>query len=165
MPTEVPAHKPEHTGNTVLDRIQNCILGIIAFLRSIEWMRRRSFVGLTTDVTQVVTAGYNTLLTASIVTANQKSNLLINFSASGVQLVGNSSIFFEILVDEVAVKGCCQTVTGLWSFTMGMVALVPVSIGGHVVKLKWRTNTNTSRIFAFTDVEEHAYISVEEMAS
>ena len=168
MPIDVPSHKPEHTGNAVVDRIQNTILGIVAYLRSLIWMRRRAHVELLDDQTISITvypAGYVTLLTANIVTAEAKSILVVSFTASGIKTTAAGTVFFRVLIDDVVLRGAYVTVTTPgFSFTSAILCAGAVVAGGHVVKLQWMTNVTGAQILSKTTVEEHASMHVWEEA-
>jgi hypothetical protein len=162
---DVSPHKQEQTGSALLDRIQNNVRDLIAFVKGLSWISNKGYAALDVDVT-IGVAPYATLLTVPIFTVPRNSFLVISFSASAVHITVAATIFFRVLVDDVAFKGAYSTyllVPG--ALCTSMVLRVPVDRGGHVVKLQWRTDGASARILAQSILEEHANLLVEEYVS
>ena len=165
MGVEAPTHKNQHTGDATLDRIQNNVRDLIAYVRSLLWMTRRTYVALGTDTGNVAAAAYATLLTTTLTTSLARSFLIIHLSASGIQITNAGTVFFQVLVDGAIVKGCYTTVPATYSFGASMVVRIPVTQGLHTVILQWKTNVNSAHINALSTTEEHAAMSIHEEAA
>jgi len=162
MPAEVPAHKPEQTGNTILDRIQNNIRQIVQFMRDTFWVTRRAYVQLDEDQIIAASASYVTLLQLDLVSSQDKSNLLIDFHVSGSRLTNTGTTYFQFVVDGVVTKGFYQSLNLNFGYSGSFQYRVPITKGGHRVLAQWRTDANSSQILARTSLNEYATLHLSE---
>ncbi len=136
-----------------------------SFADTLSALTNRSYVALATDTGNVAAGAYANLVTASITTVLTTGYLVITFSASGIQNASAASLFFQVLVDGVAVKGLFTTVPSAgYSFNVAMVVRRAVMKGAHTVAVQWKTNLNSARINAASVNEEHANLLVQEAA-
>ncbi len=158
-------HRQEHTGEAGLDRIQNNVRDLVAYVRAVaSVVGNRAYAALAVDTT-IGVAAYAELVSTTITTTRASSFLDITFSASGVKTVGIGTPGFRIVVDGVVAKGLKTVAAGAtYSFNVAMTVRVPVAPRTHTVKVDWATDTNGLQIKALTVAEEHASLLVQESA-
>jgi hypothetical protein len=160
---DAPSYQRQQSGSALVDRIQEGVRDVIAYLRSEPWRLGVAYAALATNAT-IGIAAYATLLTADITTVLARSYLAISFSASSVHITNIATTSFQILVDGVVTKGCYVTYgTAGYAESVAMVIRVPVTRGPHRVLLQWKTDNTSARINASTVVEEHAHLLVQEV--
>lgn len=161
------AYERSHTGQLPMEQAQR--LGqkaaqeINHLIDEITVLKNRGYAALTTDVT-INIAAYAPLLTTTIRTLLANGFVILTLTASGAQAAGAGTIYFQILVDDVVVKGVWSTVGAGDAFSVSLLARVAVRAGNHVVKVQWRTSVNGARVNAATSVEEHAHVLAQEAA-
>ena len=160
-----PAHRSEQTGNPGLDRIQNNVRALSAYVRSLVWLTRRAYVELATDQLLATSATFATLLTTTITTDRASSFLVVNFAASGIKLTGAGTAYFKIIVDGTAYKAVAVGVALNFRFCAALLQRIAVSAGLHTVRIDWRTDVSSVGIGAATVTEENAALSVHEEAA
>ncbi len=158
-----PSHKSETTSNAALDRIQNNVRDLVAYVRSLRWLERRAYAALSTNATS--TTSYVTLLEATISSDLVRSSLEVTFSACGGKITNAGTVSFQVLVDGTVVKGCRTSVPLNFSFTASLLARVAVSRGMHTVKVQWKADTASATLSASSTVENHAALTVHEVPS
>ena len=158
------AHKSEQTGNASIDRIQNNVRTLVAYVRSLEWLRRRAYVAATADVTLATAAAYAELIKTTITSDMVSSFLVVHFTASGLHITAQGTTLFRVVVDGTVAEGAWTTVAAGFAFSMAILTRVSVKAGLHNVVLEWRTDANSAQINASTAVEHHASMSVHEEA-
>lgn len=124
-------------------------------------LANRAYAALLVDAA-INIAPYATLLSVPITTTLAKGFLVITWSAAA----GNTaacSLFFQVLVDNVVQKGTRVDVVAGGGSAPSMVLRVPVVKGAHTVLLQWKTNVNGAHCNAFTTLEEHASLLVQEV--
>lgn len=157
-----PGHRNEQTGNAPLDRIQANVRDLLAFVRSLEWMRRRAYVALATDETTASSTLVD-LISTTITSDAANSYLVIHATASGVKSTNTGRLTIGVTVDGVASKGASTSVaasTSKWSASV--VVRVAVARGLHTVALQWATTTASNSINALSSADEHAAMSIHE---
>lgn len=160
----LPVHRSEQTGQTGLDRIQQNVRDLIAYVRSLDWLLRRSYVALTANTT-TASATAADLLSTTLQTSRVNSYLMIAFTASGIKTTNTGTLTFQIVVDGTVYRGCAigaLVATSHWNASI--LVRVPVAQGLHTIKAQWLTTTDGARINAASTTEEHAAMSVEEVA-
>lgn len=162
MMANAPVHKNEHTGNPMLDRIQGNLRELITYVQSLAWLTRHAYVDLTVNKS-IGVAAYAPLIQTTITTASANSFILVNFTASGDHPTNLGNVAFQIVVDNVAVKGCGMTAATAYGFNAATVLRVPVKRGAHTVVVQWKTDVLTARINAASSVNHHAAMSIREV--
>ena len=162
MAAALPAHRGEHTGSAALDRIQSNVRDLISFVRALGWLTRRAYVALAVDRSLVTTYAWDTLIETNVVTVQKAGFLLVQYTTSGVQNSFAGTVFFQVLVDGVVIKGTYFTANAGWAFCCSQVLVVPVVAGAHNVKLQWYTNVTNARISAKSVPSEHASLLLQE---
>jgi hypothetical protein len=158
----VPTHKSEQTGNAPLDRIQNNVRELVAFVRSLAWLANRAYVQLEQDVTIPTSAVYTILVSTTIKTSNDASHIVANFSASGAKLTAVGTVYFRLVVDDVVVGSTSLSVNLTWVFNASLVARAAVRKGAHAVRIEWWTDSSSATIRAKSLIWEHAHLSLHE---
>ncbi len=146
------------------DRIQGNVRSLIDFVRGLEWLSRRAYVALATDVT-IGVAAYAKLIETTITSARAKSFLVVHLTASFGKITNAGTVSFQVLVDGVVAKGCRKSTPVTFSDSVAMVVRVPVSRGMHTVTVQWKSDTASATIAAATVVENHAAMTVHEVAT
>jgi len=158
-----PAHRSEYTGSGVLDRIQSNVRDLIAYVRGLSWLKQRSYVALSPD-TATSSSTYTKLVDVDIATVLRTSSLLIVATAAGSKSSGAGVVSFQLLVDNVVVKGSYANVANNAAFPIAFMVRTPVSQGRHTVTLQWKTSAGVVSVNAASVVTEHAAIWVQEDA-
>ena len=159
-----PGHRSEYTGNALLDRIQSNVRDLITFVRTLTWMRQRTYVALGTDTTIALTSPltYVTLISATLTTVVKESYLLAIVSISGQKTTGAGTVYVRVLVDGAVAKGTYVTATASSFFAAPMIIRAAVSAGQHTIELQWATDVSSVRVNASSVVNEHAAMQVTE---
>ncbi len=161
----IPGHKSEQTGDAGLDRIQQNVRNLIAYVRSLLWLTRRAYVALATDQVLATSASYATLLSTTLTTDQRTGFVVANFSASGLKITGAGTAYFRLVVDGVAQKETAVGIALNFRFHAGLMQRVAVGAGLHTIRIDWRTDVSSVDIRPVTAAEEHAHLSVYEEAA
>jgi hypothetical protein len=164
MAVAAPTHKTQHTGDAILDRIQNNVSDLYVFVRSLLWVRQRAYVALGTDAT-TTSATYVTLLETTITTVLERGYLLMTMTASGAQITNNAVNRMRFVLDGVPQKGCYTVTTANQTWSMALIVRASVVRGSHTVLLQWNTDAGTMRISGLSLPEEHASVHLQEEAA
>lgn len=148
MVAAAPVHKPQHTGDATIDRIQSSLGDVIAYLKSLVWAANDAWVDLAVDVTTSSTT-LVPLLSTTISTSLPSSHLFVELNTGFGKPTGAGTVAFTVAVDGKDVRGTAFTVdTASGASNLTILARVPVTAGKHTVSARWLAATGSVRINA-----------------